>query len=176
MYQTLAQSPWDTTWYGVAAIGQAVVALFVIIGVRNLRESRKLRIIGYEDRFEERYWNLMERLSMRALRGAVRHPPRRRCKESDLLVARSYFRLCETQLNVRAQGWITDATWKTWGQGITDRMHHYPFSVAWDEVVANPRANHLYRQLRLFRDGGSDPCSMSWFARWRRCLTGKNHR
>jgi hypothetical protein len=176
MPQILAASPWDTDWFAVGAIAQAVVALFVIIGVRNLRESRKLRIIAYEDRFEERYWNLMERLSLSALRGAVQRPSPNNCRDEDVLVARSYFRLCETQLNVRAQGWITDATWRLWGQGITDRMHHYPFTVAWDEVVANPRANHLYRRLRQFVDGGSDPCQLNWFRRWRRCLTGCNRR
>jgi uncharacterized membrane protein len=175
MPETLA-SEWDTNWFAVGGIAQAILALFVIIGVRNLRESRKLRIIAYEDRFEERYWNLMERLTLDALRGAVQHPTPRRCKDSDLLVARSYFRLCETQLNVRASGWITDDTWRNWGQGISDRMHHYPFTAAWDEVVSNPRANHLYRRLRQYVDGGGDPCQMKWFKRWRRCLTGDNRR
>ncbi|MGW2338608.1 hypothetical protein ACWCXS_32175 [Streptomyces sp. NPDC001685] len=66
MVKTLASS-WHTSWAGVGAICQAIVALFVIIGVRHLRESRKLHIMAYEDRFEKRYWNLMERLTQRVV-------------------------------------------------------------------------------------------------------------
>nr|WTB31162.1 hypothetical protein OG781_18215 [Streptomyces sp. NBC_00830] len=174
MAQILASSL-DTWWYGVAAIGQAVVALAVAFGVFGLRQSRKLRIIAYEDRFEERYWSLMERLSLQALKGAVQ-PDARVCTDDDRLAVRSYFRLCETQLNVRAAGWITDATWKVWGQGITDRMHRFPFDEGWDEIVANPRADRLYRRLRQFVDGGSDPCPLPRRKRWWRGLTGSNCR
>ncbi|MDC2953375.1 hypothetical protein PO587_02775 [Streptomyces gilvifuscus] len=167
-------STWDTNWFAVAAISQAIVALFVLIGVVGLRQGRRLRIIAYEDRFEERYWSLMERLSLEALRAAVQAPdapyPER---GADLLVARSYFRLCETQLNVRASGWITDATWSLWEKGITDRMSRYPFKAAWQEVDAD---QGLYKRLRLFVDGGGDPCRLWLPVRWWRGLTGKSRR
>ncbi|GAA0426346.1 hypothetical protein GCM10010357_54870 [Streptomyces luteireticuli] len=175
MTQTLA-SPWDTTWYAMAGIGQALVAIVVSVGAFNLRQSRKLRIIAYEERFEERYWHLMGRLSADALKGAVQRRPPNKCKDSDLQVVRSYFRLCETQLNVRASGWITDATWDLWAQGIYGRMRHYPFTRVWDEVIANPRADHLYRRLREFLDGGRDPCQLKGWARWWRGLSGPNRR
>jgi hypothetical protein len=160
-------------WLAVAAISQGIVALFVLIGVAGLRQGRRQRIIAYEDRFEERYWSLMERLSLEALRAAVEAPaaPYDR-QDSDLLVARSYFRLCETQLNVRASGWITDATWKLWEQGITNRMGRYPFNVAWREID-DPK---LYKHLRLFVNGGGDPCRLWRPVRWWRGLTGKSRR
>ncbi|MBL1104931.1 hypothetical protein JK361_10045 [Streptomyces sp. 5-8] len=167
---------WDTWWFGVAAISQAVVAGGVLLGLVGLKQARKLRIRGYEDRFEERYQALMERLSLAALRGATQDPPPAELTERDQKAVRSYFRLCETQLNMRAEGWVTDATWDLWEHGITDRMSHWPFTRVWNEILADPLAGHLYARLREFKAGVTDPCTLSDFRRWWRGLTGKSRR
>ncbi|MFI8768902.1 hypothetical protein ACIGN6_28895 [Streptomyces sp. NPDC053792] len=177
MYHVLAESPWNTTWYAVSAIGQAIVAAAVLFGVISIRQARKLRIIAYEDRFEERYWKLMERLSPEALRGAVQPPaPGRTLDDKDFQAVRSYFRLCETQLNVRAAGWITDGTWELWREGIRTRLGHYPFNVAWQEILGNEDAKHLYQRLRQFDAGHREPCRMGYFRRFWRGLTGSIRR
>lgn len=82
----------------------------VVLGVFGLRQNRKLRIMNFEDRFEQRYWQLMERLSLAALQGETQ-ADHGACGGPDEKVMRSYFRLCESELNVRAAGWVTDNTW-----------------------------------------------------------------
>src|SRR5947209_16664065 len=106
-----ALSKWDTTWLAVGSIAQGILALGLLSGLLKLRRASKLRIIAFEDRFEERYQILMERLSLDGLRGATQEPPPAHVNPEDEKVVRAYFRLCETQLNVRAAGWITDSTW-----------------------------------------------------------------
>ncbi|MFJ5143002.1 hypothetical protein [Streptomyces sp. NPDC088707] len=173
----LALSKWDTTWIAVGAIAQAIVALGLILGLFNLRRASKLRILSFEDRFEERYQQLMERLSLEGLRGATLETPPAQVSEKDQLVVRAYFRLCESQLNVRAAGWVSDGTWAHWKQGMTDRMGHWPFTAVWDEIRTDLRAGHLYRRLRAFKnDNYTDPCTMKLPRRWWRGLTGPNRR
>ncbi|MET8098443.1 hypothetical protein ABZV29_18440 [Streptomyces sp. NPDC005236] len=176
MTTIVASSQSDDPWLAMAAIAQAVIACTVLGGALGLRQSRKLRILNYEDRFEERYWLLMERLSLNALRGDVEmHEP---CDDSDQKLVRSYFRLCETQLNMRAEGWITDNTWTAWTKGMQTRLDQWPFSEIWSQIRDNPRAGRLYTRLRAFTAPNPrlDPCEKRYLSKWFRGLTGSNRR
>lgn len=176
------------SWIEVTAISQAVIAFTVVVGVIGLRQARKLRILTYEDVHEARYWNLMERLSLEALRGTpclargagvaecpgTPNPPR----EEDELIARAYFRLVETQLNVRAAGWITDNSWSVWSKGIAAQMRRWPFSAVWAQLRDEAHAEHEFGRLRAFMAQNPilDPCKKSRLSRWIRGLTGVNKR
>jgi hypothetical protein len=160
-------------WEFIAPVAQAIVAIGVLIGLYGLRRNRKLRLIGYEDHFEQRYWELMQQLSPRAVRDGIR---RGGDGVTDEKVARSYFLHCEAELNARAAGYITDRTWEVWEKGIKAHMDQRPFSDVWRSVREEPTGRRL-PQLVNFVDGtGGDPCKLWWPRRWFACLTGKNSR
>lgn len=92
-----------------------VAVIGVLGGLMGLRHSRRQRTRVFEQHFVDRYWRLMDQLSLRALRGSPDGEP----DEQDERLVRAYFRLCEDELDLRSQGWVSDSTWAVWAQGCT---------------------------------------------------------
>ena len=73
--------------------------------------------------YVQRYWCLMDKLSLSALRGT----PSSEVDDEDEKVVRAYLRLCEDQLELRKQGWLTNATWCLWSAGMEQQLNRWPF-------------------------------------------------
>ncbi|WNE95552.1 hypothetical protein PS467_09470 [Streptomyces luomodiensis] len=159
----------------VVPVAQMIIAFGVLVGLCGLRKNRKLRIMSFEDRFEQRYWELMERLSPKGARDGQR---RRRVSPMDEAVARSYFRHCEAELNARAAGSITHRTWGVWKEGIQSHMRRWPFARVWDDIQAEGQAADQYPRLLAFTAANpeDDPWKRGWLVSWMCCLTGVNRR
>ncbi|WP_458078976.1 hypothetical protein [Streptomyces sp. EMB26] len=160
-------------WEFIAPVAQAIVAISVLIGLYGLRRNRKLRLIGYEDHFEQRYWELMQQLSPRAVQEGIRSDD---IGVTDEKVARAYFLHCEAELNARAAGHITDQTWEVWKKGIGVHMRQHPFSDAWDVVQNEKTAERLPKLAAFMNYAVTDPCELGSLRRWFSCLTGGNRR
>ena len=159
----------------LAQLATIVTGLGVIFAVWQLREAKIQRLRQFEDFYIQRYWTLMDALSYPALRGMLIAPPAGSTdgpapdvEESDLRAAFAYLILCEDEAELRAAGWVTDATWRLWCTYIAGQVERYPFAVAWAEVRASvpDGTGRDFQHLRSIvhhasRGGQYDPCRMS---------------
>lgn len=76
-----------------------VMTLSLLFGALALRASQRQRLRQLEMLYVQRYWALMDKLSLSALRGT----PQTTVGEEDEKVVRAYLRLCEDQLELRMQ-------------------------------------------------------------------------
>ncbi|GAA5228426.1 hypothetical protein GCM10025778_29600 [Paeniglutamicibacter antarcticus] len=90
------------TGIGVLAIG------WQIIGERNARHRE------FENMYVQRYWDISSRMPSRFVHGHVDYVPNN--AERNALC--DYLLLCEDELDLREQGFITDQTWHIWMSGI----------------------------------------------------------
>ena len=128
----------------VATTVAALIALFAgVVAAKSLWALNRQRIRQFETTFVERYWSLMDRLSLAALRGV--HQPN--IADEDAKVSRLYLRLCEDQLELRRDGWISDETWEVWEPGIIAQIHRWPFSAEWEHVMLETDEFKLLRAL-----------------------------
>lgn len=138
-------------------IATCVTAVGVVIAILGLRASRRQRLRQFETFYVERYWKLMDGLSLPALRGQADGP----ITECDDRVALAYLHLCEDQLEVRSQGWISDSTWAAWREGMQQHLEKWPFKPIWQEISSAQQGQ--FELLREFSNNPSaDPCKMNW--------------
>lgn len=114
----------------IGDIALIVTAVGVIGGVLGLRQSYRERLRQFESRYVERYWQILDRLSLAALSG--------KCPDSiadnDNRAIRSYLILCEDELEMRMNGYIADHTYKLWADGIINQLKQPIFAKIWEQV------------------------------------------
>ncbi|WP_328610567.1 hypothetical protein OG943_16060 [Amycolatopsis sp. NBC_00345] len=148
-------------------IASVITTVSVFLAMLSLRASQQQRRRQFETLYVQRYWALMDKLSLDALRGV----PMRDVGEDDERVMRAYVRLCEDQLELREKGWIGDSTWQIWAEGMRAQLQRWPFATVWKEMQQVPGEFRLLRLL-LERDAVWDPCTLSWARRRLAGVTG----
>jgi hypothetical protein len=140
-------------------VAWAATALTVIIAILTVRAAHLQRRRQFETIYVQRYWTLLDQLSLDALRSRQRP----QISVTDQRVIRSYLRLCEDELELRQAGWITRETWRIWQSGITAQLKRWPFEQVWSEVdreTGPKRPNGTLEEFALLRDflsAGRDP-------------------
>jgi len=159
----------------LAQVATIITGLGVLFAVWQLREAKIQRLRQFEDLYIQRYWTLMDALSFPALREMLIGWPAASTEglapdpeESDLRAGYAYLILCEDEAELRAAGWVTDATWRLWCTYIAGQVERHPFAVAWAEVRASvpDGTGRDFQHLRSIVDHASresqyDPCQMS---------------
>jgi hypothetical protein len=144
-------------WLERLAWGATVIA--VIVGVVTVRAAYLQRRRQFETIYVQRYWTLIDKLSLEALRGRAQP----QIRVIDQQIVRSYLRLCEDELELRKAGWITSDTWEIWETGIRAQLKRWPFCQVWREVncETGPErpidAIEEFTLLRTFLLDGEDP-------------------
>ena len=151
------------------AVGVVVAAAGVVIAAFSVRGANVQRRRQFETIFVQRYWSLIDRLSLDAQSGSERPW----VGATDESAVRSYLRLCEDELELRKEGWISGETWAIWQAGIEVQLERWPFKPIWREVdlQTGPSRPDRARQeeftlLRDFLANKQDP-QMS-YSRWKR--------
>lgn len=149
----------------IGDIALIVTALGVLAAVYGLRQSYRERLQQFESMYVTRYWSLLDRLSVEALRGS----DPKSLSNSDERVIRAYIRLCEDELEMREAGYIGDNTYILWAEGICEQFQQPMFERIWKHVRSELTFlyNHLDALLGQGRD--YDPCKMRT---WRRRIRG----
>jgi hypothetical protein len=126
-----------------------VVAILGLFGVLfGLRQAYRARLRQFEDKYIERYWSILDKLSLEALSLAEQDP-----KRSDEEAIRRYILLCEDELQARANGYISDATYFEWADGMLDQFKQPMFKEIWgkvySEIMAGAPGEFPYDNLRI---------------------------
>jgi hypothetical protein len=158
----------------IALIVTAVGVLGVVFG---LRQSYRERLRQFEEKYVERYWKILDELSLEAVRG----PFSGEIGRSDEKAIRSYIALCEDELEMRRYGYIADSTYELWADGIRSQLRQPPFEPVWKQVQQETDTNSasqyeylhvLMRSDKVKAGDQNDPLKMSGFQRTLRGLRG----
>jgi hypothetical protein len=153
----------------VQVVAPCVTAVGVIVAVFGLQASRRQRRRQFETLYVQRYWTLMDRLSLHALRNSALDT----VGPDDEKVALAYLRLCEDQLEVRKGRWISDATWEIWSPGMRLQLTRWPFSKVWERVSKRETDDFVLLRQHAANDG-FDPCELTTRHRKMAGLRGRN--
>jgi hypothetical protein len=121
----LEQISWIATAISAIVTLIGVVVAILAVGAAHLQRRRQFETI-----YVQRYWVLMDQLSLDAIKGRERP----QINPTDQHVIRSYLRLCEDELELRREGWISEETWAIWRTGILAQIQRWPFKAVWCEV------------------------------------------
>jgi hypothetical protein len=88
-----------------------VVAVVGVVGLLfSLRQAYRARLRQFEEKYVERYWSILDKLSLEALRLSGQS-----LTSEDEQAIRRYILLCEDELEMRKSGYISDATYYVLG-------------------------------------------------------------
>jgi hypothetical protein len=151
-----------------------ITALGVLGVVFGLRQNYLERLQQFEGKYVARYWDILDRLSLDVLKGA--HPDHISAHDSKNI--RCYILLCEDELEMRGNGYISDQTYDLWADGIRTQFQQPMFEETWKQVreEAASNQNFPYENLRhlLAKENTRyyDPLIMHAWRKWLRGLTG----
>jgi hypothetical protein len=158
----------------IALIVTAVGVLGVVFG---LRQGYRERLRQFEEKYVERYWKILDELSLEV----VRVPASDKVGRSDEKAIRTYIALCEDELEMRHYGYIADSTYELWAEGIRSQLRQGPFETVWKQVQQETGKDSASKYEHLHAIMGSDtvkagnqsdPLKMSGFQRTLRGLRG----
>lgn len=157
----------------VGDIALIVTAIGVIGVVLGLRQNYRERLRQFEARYVERYWKILDDLSLDALRGVCPD----HIAEEDNKAIRSYILLCEDELEMRENGYIADRTYELWADGIRNQLGQPMFEEIWNQIEEEVKQHRTfpYVHLRqLLKDKGTRNYDLLELKipRWRRRLRG----
>lgn len=152
----------------IADIALIVTAVGVLAAVFGLRQSNRERLRQFEAMYVERYWSIVDQLSVEALSAASPET----ISASDVKSIRAYLFLCEDELEMRGRGYIADSTYRIWREGAVSQFNQPMFQEVWRQVTK--QAAFPYQHLTKLLDGPEsyDPLTARFLRRWLRGLTG----
>lgn len=141
----------------------------------SLRQSYVSGVRQYETRYEDRYWKILDQLTLDTLRIARKNPnPEVDVNSHDEKAIRGYINLCEDELEQRAGGYITDITYREWRDGILQQFNNNSaFSKIWEDTVNEAAFPYNHLEKLLDKNGQAyDPLNMSNYKKFVRGLIG----
>jgi hypothetical protein len=152
----------------IAYIALVVSFAGAIIAMTALRLNYRQRLRQFEQMYVERYWNIIDRCSLTAVstKSSTKDP-----SEDDQKAIRAYMRLCEEELMVRHEGWVSDATYKIWAESTCKMMTLPMFVKVWGEIREDSIFPYEYLTKLISQSKDYDPCEMNKFIRWLHVLT-----
>ncbi|MCP1412910.1 hypothetical protein [Paenarthrobacter sp. A20] len=141
----------------VGLVAQLFTVVALILALMQLIGARAAKHRDFENLYVERYWNLMD--SFRGDPWAA--PSRLKLPKEDRAKIIFYLQLCEDELDLRRNGFISTKTWDLWATGMISQCARpaYADSIRFlpsDELPA----------LRYFLQTRKDPLKMSVIRKW----------
>jgi hypothetical protein len=106
----------------------------------------------FEERYVERYWDIIDHLSLDALKGLRPDP----LPEADNKTIRCYILLCEDQLEMRGSGYISDQTYNFFGLMV--------FEPNLSSLYSGRFGARFERRLRVIVTSRMRTCGGCWIA------------
>jgi len=152
----------------LADIALIVTAAGVVAAVFGLRQSNRERLRQFEAMYVQRYWSILDQLSLGALSGSAEEDP----SETDEKAIRAYLFLCEDELEMRAKGYIADTTYRIWADGALAQLKQPTFRAVWEQVLKEPTFPYEHLRALCSQPGPYDPLPTGFARRWLRGLAG----
>jgi hypothetical protein len=141
----------------LSAAANVAAATGVFVAARQLNLTKKQSQTQFEDGLVQEYRETMHQLPIAMLLGEK--VPARTVEENLKAIYR-YVDLTNTQLFLRQQRRISDATWGLWRDGIRDVMHLDGIAQAWAFIKSSPAAR--FGELKRFEKEGFSTDPAAW--------------
>ena len=158
----------------VSEIALVVTALGVLGVMVGLRQSYRERLRQFESLYVQRYWKILDQLSLEVVKAS----PTADAGREDEKAIRNYILLCEDELQMRRNGYISDSTYRVWADGMRDQLGQPMFKEIWAQVKEEAKDHqtfpyeHLRQLLNESTTNAGDPLTMSSLRRKIRGLSG----
>jgi hypothetical protein len=152
----------------LADIALVVTAVGVVAAVFGLRQSNRERLRQFEAMYVQRYWSILDQLSLDVLAGSAADA----ASDADMKAIRAYLFLCEDELEMRGRGYVADTTIRIWADAAVAQLQLPAFQEVWEQVLKE--ASFPYEHLRALcsQPGSYDPLTVGFMRRWARGLAG----
>jgi hypothetical protein len=151
----------------IANIALIVTAVGVLAAVFGLRQSNRERLRQFEAMYVQRYWSILDQLSLNALGSFALDS----IGDDDRKAIRAYLFLCEDELEIRGRGYIADSTYRIWSEAARAQLEQPMFKAVWEQVAKE--ATFPYQHLKaLLSEPSYDPLTAGFLRRWLRGLAG----
>jgi hypothetical protein len=141
-----------------------LTSLALVFALLQLTQGRAAKHRDFENIYAQRYWALMDTIEGDPWQATslleLSTKDRRRMT--------AYLQLCEDELDLRRNGYITTKTWGIWADGMRSQCDR----PAYRECLAREFGQNNLPALREFLDApsdlihSSDPLKMSRMAKW----------
>jgi hypothetical protein len=145
------------TWNWFETLAHAATVVAVLFVVPQLIGARAAKHRDFENLYVQRYWNLMDNFEGDARTEASTDDH----QSADKVRVNAYLHLCEDELDLRRNAFVSTKTWEIWADGINSQCRLAPYTRALDVMNANELP-----ALRHFLATGEDPLKMFWLRKW----------
>jgi hypothetical protein len=151
----------------IADIALIVTAVGVLAAVFGLRQSNRERLRQFEAMYVQRYWSILDQLSL----GALDMSAPGSVNADDRKAIRAYLFLCEDELEMRGRGYIADSTYKIWSEAAKAQLEQPMFEEVWNYLTKETAFPYQHLNA-LLSDPSYDPLRVGFLRRWLRGLAG----
>lgn len=152
----------------ITDIALVVTAVGVLAAVFGLRQSNRERLRQFEAMYVQRYWSILDQLSLDALNNSSSDS----IDDGDRKAIRAYFFLCEDELEMRGRGYIADSTYEIWAKATVAQLKQPMFQAVWEQVVKEATFPYEHLKDLLSEPESYDPLTAGFLRRWLRGLAG----
>ena len=128
----------------ISAAAASVAAIGVWYAKYQLKTSRELAQLSFEDALAKEYRELAGQLSKKALMGEILSDTEYEDAFDELY---RYVDLTNEQISLRARGRITPEVWRSWSEGMKSNLALPAFARAWTEIKARSSGFEELRRL-----------------------------
>lgn len=128
----------------LSALASTAAAVGVIFAFFQLRLSKDIAQLQFEDGLAKEYRELASRIPTKALLGKELYEEEYQASFDEFY---RYVDLSNEQVSLRERGRIGDAVWKSWCSGIKANLSLPSFNRAWTEIKEQSNSFHELRRL-----------------------------
>jgi len=130
-------------WNALSAIANAVTAAGVFLAIWQLRVTKSVAQLQFEDSLAKEYRDLAARIPTKAFYGTALSEAEHRDSRDEFF---RYIDLSNEQIALRKRNRISKKVWASWCNGIEYNLSLPAFRKAWDEIKERTSS---FEELRL---------------------------
>lgn len=147
-----------TGWEWANVVAQVATVVAVAFAILQLIGARAAKHRDFENLYVQRYWNLMDRFEGNPWTASSVDD----LKNGDKSRVTAYLQLCEDELDLRRNGFISTKTWGIWADGMKSQCARRAYMGA----LAEMDSAELPALRDFLENGNADPLEMNWFRKW----------
>ena len=145
----------------ISALAAVVSALSVIAVFWQIRQTKHIAQLQFEDALEKEYRYLVSDIPTKALLDSDLDEQEYSDTFDEFF---RYFDLSNRQVELRKEGRISDVTWTNWRLGMKFNMSLPAFKKAWGDIKVRTQdhASEFFSELRRLEETGFNSDPKSW--------------
>ena len=140
------QTPVSFDWNAVSAIANSVMAIGVFLALWQLKITKRVAQLQFEDGLAREYRDLAAKIPTKAFYGAALSEDEHRTSRDEFF---RYIDLSNEQVSLRIRNRVSRTVWESWCAGIQYNLSLPAFARAWSEGKDRTKSFSELRRLEL---------------------------